>query len=575
MADRYLTPSTSSATTVPEWIAASPGGLLRTPGLAGTLRLVKPAADPCLPLAGPRERRVDEPSSEVVREALARLLASGDFDGTPRSRDFLRFIVEETLDGRQDELTQATVATRVFGRRQDFDATIDPIVRIQAGRLRRSLERYYLLSGTRDPVRIELPRGGYVPNVSWALRQEPSGAGESACSRSGDEWPSVIVGPFESCGTDPRVDEGTLARFCERISVELGRFGDVRILLRSELDKLGETSREGSGFALSGHLSFDATGGRALARLVDCRNARQIWAEEFRCGPGRKAGFQDEAARMIAVRVASERGAVARRLWAEHRRRPFAEPTSYDAILRSYRFLFDRQPGDLVAALERLQRAVEAEPECGLAWVQLARLCADNWVSELASVETPVELAVRAARNGVHLDPFSQTARVALAQSLFVKGDLAAARGEAAKALDLDPGSFAQLDSVGWLMTLLGDRKRGPALVREGMARNPSHSSLVFQALWADHLWRGEIEQSERAALQYHDPASFWPSLMRACSLGHLGKVADAKVVLAGLLARKPDFPSRGLALIGRLIKLPGLFERVVGGLAKAGLVLR
>ena len=138
----------------------------------------------------------DAPEAEDVLEQLERILASGDFDASPRSRAFVRFIVEETLAGRKEGLTQAAIATRVFGRREDFDPTVDPIVRIQAGRLRRSLERYYLLSGAGDPVRIELPRGSYVPVGALGRRERPerpreARAGQGLADRDG--WPSVVV----------------------------------------------------------------------------------------------------------------------------------------------------------------------------------------------------------------------------------------------------------------------------------------------------------------------------------------------------------------------------------------------
>ena len=82
---------------------------------------------------------VSTPGAADVLGGLERIFANGDFDASPRSRAFLGFIVEETLAGRQQGLTQDAIATRVFHRRKDFDPTIDPIVRIQAGRLRRSL----------------------------------------------------------------------------------------------------------------------------------------------------------------------------------------------------------------------------------------------------------------------------------------------------------------------------------------------------------------------------------------------------------------------------------------------------
>jgi tetratricopeptide (TPR) repeat protein len=165
-------------------------------------------------------------------------------------------------------------------------------------------------------------------------------------------------------------------------------------------------------------------------------------------------------------------------------------------------------------------------------------------------------------------------ARSALAYALFVEGDLANARLEARRALELAPRSYVNLDTIGWLLTLEGDGEAGPALVREAMARNPNCSPVVFQALWAHHLRRGEIEDSWRAARQFRDLASFWPAAMRACSLGHLGRLAEAREEAAQLLERKPDFARRGRLLMGRLLRRPETLDRVRQGLGRAGLAL-
>src|SRR4030095_4580741 len=95
--------------------------------------------------------------AQSVRSHLERILRSGHFDASTRSREFLQYVVQEVLAGRAAYLKQAAIAVEVFGRKPDFDAVIDPIVRVQAGRLRRSLERYYLLSGELDSISIELP----------------------------------------------------------------------------------------------------------------------------------------------------------------------------------------------------------------------------------------------------------------------------------------------------------------------------------------------------------------------------------------------------------------------------------
>jgi adenylate cyclase len=513
--------------------------------------------------------------AEAVSEQLERILASGDFDASPRSRAFIRFIVEETLAGRQEALTQAAIATRVFGRREDFDPTVDPIVRIQAGRLRRSLERFYLLSGVGDPVRIELVRGSYVPVARWSTsperRQAETDAGRPAAAV--DDWPCVVVLPFENAASDAELDEAA-ARFREQLVLEMGRYRDVRIVLRSERDKPGSWPREARRFELSGRLSRDEDGRRLTVQLLDSRTEGQIWAQEYRGGSDVLSTFYEDTARTVAARVASEHGVVAQGLWVEQRRRPPAEPTPYGAILRSYQFFFNRDPLDFMPAVEALKRVVAAEPECSLAWVQLSRLYCANYAFEVAPVDTPIDEALAQAHKGVRLDSTGQRARGALAFALVLKGELAASQAEAQNALGVNPDSMVYLESIGWVMTLSGDWERGPALVRRALARNPHHMPVAFHALWVDHLRRGELDQAYQAALQYGDTGFFWRALMRACCLGHLGRIPEARLEVADLLASRPDFASRGRMLIGRLIKFPDLFERVVGGLGKAGLAL-
>jgi len=100
---------------------------------------------------------------EDVSAELHRVLESRDFPATERNRKFLAYIVQRELDGAPQEISPKHVATRVFGRRPTFDPVTDPIVRIEAGRLRRDLEFYYLKSGSRNPLRITIPKGAYRP----------------------------------------------------------------------------------------------------------------------------------------------------------------------------------------------------------------------------------------------------------------------------------------------------------------------------------------------------------------------------------------------------------------------------
>jgi hypothetical protein len=108
-----------------------------------------------------------------VRAALERILGSRSFENAGRASEFLRFAMTETLAGRSDRLKGYAIARHVFGKPADFDAQTDPLVRVEALRLRQRLVEYYAGEGSADAVRIELPRGGRrrgVSSVGSAMR---------------------------------------------------------------------------------------------------------------------------------------------------------------------------------------------------------------------------------------------------------------------------------------------------------------------------------------------------------------------------------------------------------------------
>ncbi len=102
-------------------------------------------------------------SSDRVKAQLERILASSEFMGGERLGQFLRYVVEQTLNGQSGSIKQYSVAVEAFGYGADFDPQSNPIVRMEAKRLRRALDLYYLTHGIEDPVRIDIPKGRYVP----------------------------------------------------------------------------------------------------------------------------------------------------------------------------------------------------------------------------------------------------------------------------------------------------------------------------------------------------------------------------------------------------------------------------
>jgi hypothetical protein len=104
-----------------------------------------------------------EPDVDAVRRQLNRVLGSDGFCRNERLARFLRFVVEQHLEGKDGEIKESVIAIEVFGRGADHDPKQNSIVRNEAARLRARLNEYYVGDGKNDPLLIELPKGGYAP----------------------------------------------------------------------------------------------------------------------------------------------------------------------------------------------------------------------------------------------------------------------------------------------------------------------------------------------------------------------------------------------------------------------------
>lgn len=105
----------------------------------------------------------DEVKPQQVRAQLARLSAAEPFASSPQLVSFLDYVVNQALAGRGGALKGYTIAVEALGRPVEFDPQTDPIVRVEARRLRQALRTYYNAAGKHDPIRISMPTGGYVP----------------------------------------------------------------------------------------------------------------------------------------------------------------------------------------------------------------------------------------------------------------------------------------------------------------------------------------------------------------------------------------------------------------------------
>jgi len=508
-----------------------------------------------------------ESFASAVRAHLERVLRSPHFDGSTRSREFLRYVVDEVLCGRAAYLKQAAIAVEVFGRKPDFDAVIDPIVRVQAGRLRRSLERYYLISADADSMRIELPKGSYAPVFVETTEMSTP---RPAPLESVNNWPTVVVHPFAV--HSPR-DEAAAAQLCEELTAELCRYGIVHVSRPADASPSALSPAATARFELQG-VARDQSGEPLFAaRLVDRASGQQIWADEFRTTgrPEHWSGSAGEIGRVIAARIGAEHGIIVRLLAGENATRGFPSSDPFGAVSRSHHFAFSRQSGALVPAIEALQQLTHRAPEIEIAWTSLARLYLMNHSFELSNVFTPVEMAIGCANQSVLIEPASARTRCLMATALLVKGELASARRELDLALRHNGESLAYREVIGWLMALCGEWDQGTALMRVALERNPYCQPCVNHGLWADAMRRGDFAAAYAAALDYRDANFFWRDLMLTASLGQLGRIDDAAASAAELLRCKPQFAYRGRRLIAHYIKSDEVRATIVDGLRKAG----
>src|SRR3954467_9466599 len=174
----------------------------------------------------PVSTRAQPQIDDAVPEHLDRILESATFQQGDRLKRFLKFIVLEALAGRRHELKEYVIGVQVFGKEESFDPRTDPIVRVQARRLRAKLVRYYREEGRADETVIELPKGGYAPvfkqrDAPVLIKRSVTAA---LVSRN-----TVAVLPF----TDHSVGRD-LDYFCRGVRDEivdrLARFPSLRIL---------------------------------------------------------------------------------------------------------------------------------------------------------------------------------------------------------------------------------------------------------------------------------------------------------------------------------------------------------
>ena len=187
------------------------------------------------------------PAAPAVRETLERLLASETFGRSERARKLLRYLVEREQAGEADRLKGLSIAMDVFGKDGDFDSSTDAVVRVQAGRLRELLEHYFANEGVAEPVRIAIPRGGYVPSYELNAIRLPA---EAAPANTGEDAALPSPEPFENPAPSDIASLMTAPASAPSLTRQLRFFWAAMVLVIAMLGVL--IARQGSHAFLGG-----------------------------------------------------------------------------------------------------------------------------------------------------------------------------------------------------------------------------------------------------------------------------------------------------------------------------------
>ncbi len=519
-------------------------------------------------------------SANSIRNQLQRILASPEFTATESQRKFLKFVVLETLSGNSDKIKGFTVATCVFGRGDEFDQGTDPIVSIQANKLRRALERYYLVAVHSDPVYIDIPKGAYVPVFTKQSPYNP--VAEVRVSRdkaSGVEesWPTILIRPFLNLTGDASLD-WLGPGFASELRMEMTLHRDIQVLKDIPDGGNRRAADTIARFVIDGEILNDIKGIKVIVTLTDTLSNLQLWSKGLNCGndPLQLIVFQKKIIQTVAAQIGCEQGVIANKILTESTDKAPEQLKTYEAILRFLEYSRDPTEERFTQALFALECAKKLEPLCSKVWSMLARLYIIIYSFEIPGfvLGDAKNKAVSYAEKGAKLAPDSQFARAVLAFVRLITNETSAAKKEVRLAYELHPDSVVLLDTIGYVMALSGEWEEGTELIKKAIRRNPYHLDYAHYALWANWIRQKDYEQAYQETMHLRSPQSFWEPLVRAATLGNLGRLEEGGNCVEDLLALKPDFPSRGRILIGRFVKFKSIAEPTVDGLKKCGLEL-
>ena len=518
-----------------------------------------------------------EATTASPEEALAELqhvMQSPTFEATDRNKRFLRYVVEEALAGRGERIKAYSIGTSVFGRGDDFDPLLDPIVRIEAGRLRRSLEHHYLTSNPSTGLRISIPKGCYVPVFGMVQ------ANTSVPSNFDLHFnaPHLMVKPIENqCWAADWPDLGRT--LTTKVISALTRFSDLLVYghpTTATLNGFDPAHAVDIDYELTGQLTTSSNVILAEFLLQNMREGRFILSHsiERQIGPTFDPANLASVCSGIAGEVAAIIGQPGGIMDGEVRNGGGLSPAGFSASQKLIEFQEYWRKVDLVRngpLRSDFEKVIVADPGFAAAHACLSLLYTDaarygiDCGSELVR---PIDRALTLARRAVELAPRSGRSFHALGVAKWFSGQPEAALQHLKLACSLNPNDSSFSAELGVRSAMRMHWDVGVPMLNASFERDPLQSGQYRMGLFFYHFASGEYELAYQQALLADAPSVAHPHLACAAALNRLGRHEEAAPHLEKAEAIAPGLTSR-LAEDLRMRQIhPDLIDMVVASFA-------
>jgi len=436
---------------------------------------------------GPRPVPVAAAASpdQTVLAQLERVLASETFQQADRLKRFLTFIVKEALAGRSGDLKEYVIGVQVFRKEDVFDPRTDPIVRVQARRLRAKLMRYYNEEGRTDTLTIELPKGGYAPVFHGREGQVARRTvGAALASRN-----SIVVLPFLNHSGDADTDA-----FCKGVADEvvhrLAQLPGLRVLKSG--DNAEAMARTAAALVVGGTVRRSSGRVRVSAHLLDGATGVYLWSELVDGDLSEAFAVQERVAEVVTTKLEPE---VGEGPGAFRVARPGVNLAAQNLCLQGRYHLNQRTEEGLTKAVDFFEKALAEDSQSAAAHSGLA-----DAYTLLAhyGVRGPAEVWAKAASyaaSAVMLDDASAEAHTSLAHAKATQDwDWAGAEREFLRAIALNPRyATAHHWYASSCLAPLGRLDEALDAIRTAQALDPV-SSIVARDLAVIHFYRRDFE---------------------------------------------------------------------------------